>query len=97
MKYEIGAGELRERIFFFVKIFQDTPLRPPSYVLLDSLEQGLRYNIKGFKLPIFYWEPNETGGESSKRSDLSLTVADLLKECPEIRAFAKEFYPHHVL
>lgn len=95
--YRLGSGTSRVMgQFFFLYIFENNALIDESFIKLDIIQQIFRYNLMKTEIQIEYWKSEEDGGGTGYR-DKKLTMPELLKESPEMRAFVKEFYPEYAL
>jgi len=74
---------------FQLEIFKESGLIPTSLIPLTPLEQAFRCNIMNISIEMFYWEDDKV----YKKRDQAFSLKTLLKDCAEVREFARLHFP----
>lgn len=86
-----------------LKLFQDTSLRDTAYVKVKTLHEMIEFDYLKDKIVMYYWEEktNKDGEEATYFSKLDtdqwLSVNALIKDCDEVRAYCKKYFPELVI
>ncbi len=86
----------------FVKCFQDTSLRPTSYIKVRTLEEMLKFGFVNRVPVMFYWHEKVEDGvtnEYFKQRDAEewVSLKNLIQDCTEVREYCKEYYSEYLL
>jgi len=78
--------------FVGLVLFKETALIPKSYIHVSALEEHFRYGLLNYDLKI---TPYNEKDRQDKNTEYNLKT--LLKECPEIREYARQYFPEYII
>lgn len=76
----------------YLELFAESGIVSTSYIPVNYLEHSLRYNILDTSLMVLQ---NINGKFEDVTVDF--TIRDLLKESPEVREYARIYFPEHYI
>lgn len=84
-----GIDDRKIGTSFQLVVFNESSLIQRSLIPIRSLEEAFTYNIMNTTLLMFYF--NEDDIWTVRKETFSLT--DLLKDCEEVKEYAKQYFP----
>lgn len=86
-----------------LRIFDRTPLRKTSYIIISSLDEMLRFNITNKSPQLYYWDEYEKDDGSvntrfkRRDNDERVSIQDLLSACDEFKYYVEKYFPHYTI
>ena len=77
---------------FYLELFAESGIVSTSYIPVNYLEHAFRYNILDIKLMVL----QKVNGKLENVT-VDFTIRDLLKESPEVREYARIYFPEHYI
>lgn len=76
----------------YLELFAESGIVSTSYIPVSVLEHALRYNILDTKLIVL-----QKVKDKFEKVTVDFTIRNLLKECPEVREYARIYFPEHYI
>lgn len=76
----------------YLELFAESGIVSTSYIPVSFLEHALHYNILDAKLTVL-----QKVKDNFENVTVDFTIRDLLKECPEVREYARIYFPEHYI
>lgn len=86
--YQSGIGR---RQTAYLTVFTESKLIPQGFIEVATLNEFCQYGLLGLTIQLSKWVDGKYQ-EHSKN-----TLENFIAECPEIREFARQYYPHLVV
>ena len=81
------------RNYIALKCFIESSIVPTCYIPVDYLSDCLKYGILSAVVTV----TEQKNSDNYEFSNDKYKIGQLLKECPEVREFARQYYPEHVI
>ena len=93
MKLSYGSyqSSVGRRQTVYLKVFTESKLISQGFIEVATLSEFCQYGLLGLTLEISKWVDGKCQEHSRN------TLENFIAECPEIREFARQYYPHLVV
>lgn len=76
----------------YLELFAESGIVSTSYIPVNYLEHAFHYNILDIKLMLL-----QKVKDKFENTIVDFTIRDLLKESPEVREYARIYFPEHYI
>ena len=91
LSFETFGNKVTGQVLY-LELFAESGIVSTSYIPVSVLEHALRYNILDTKLIVL-----QKVKDKFEKVTVDFTIRNLLKECPEVREYARIYFPEHYI